>query len=112
MRPVTSRIAEVAAVDAPTITNELGGSQSLIAVRFDLIDAQAIYDMAGVLHTGAEKYGENNWRAIPINEHLNHLIMHAYAYIGGDESDEHLSHCMCRSMFAQGVHAQGGPIAR
>jgi len=29
--------------------------------------------------------------------------MHAYAYLSGDRTDEHLSHIMCRSMFAQAV---------
>lgn len=107
-----SRIATVADADAPITTNSLGGSQSLIEVRFDLIDGPALFAMATVLHEGAVKYGENNWRAIDIPAHLNHLIMHAYAYLSGDETDEHLSHIMCRVMFAQGVHAQGGPIAR
>jgi len=31
--------------------------------------------------------------------------MHVYAYLAGDRSDEHLSHIMCRAMFAQGVAA-------
>lgn len=97
------RIEEIASPDAPTITNEKGGSQSYVPVRFDLIDGQALFAMAGVLHVGAEKYGENNWRKIPIEDHLNHLIMHAYAYLSGDRTDEHLSHIMCRAMFAQGV---------
>jgi 2-hydroxychromene-2-carboxylate isomerase len=34
------------------------------------------------------------------------LIMHAYAYLAGDRTDEHLSHAMCRAMFAQGVALQ------
>lgn len=97
------KIKDVASPDAPRTTNEKGGSQSYIPVRFDLIDGNALCLMAGVLHEGAEKYGENNWRKIPIEDHLNHLIMHAYAYLAGDRTDEHLSHIMCRAMFAQGV---------
>lgn len=102
-----SIISTIASTDAPTTTNKQGGSQSLIPVRFDLIDGPAIFEMAGVLHTGAEKYGENNWRMIDVPDHLNHLIMHAYAYLSGDHSDNHLSHIMCRAMFAQGVFLQG-----
>ena len=96
-------ISEVASKDAPVVVNAKGGGQSDIKVRFDLIDSHAIFAMAKVLHEGAVKYGANNWRKIDIEDHLNHLIMHAYAYLSGDHSDEHLSHIMCRAMFAQGV---------
>jgi hypothetical protein len=101
MGPV--HISNVASKDALTTTNEKGGSQSYIPVRFDLIDGAALFKMAAVLHEGAETYGENNWRNIPVKDHLNHLIMHAYAYLAGDDSDDHLSHIMCRATFAQGV---------
>lgn len=96
-------ISNIASKDAPTVTNEKGGSQSHIPTRFDLVDGKSMFAMAGVLHEGAEKYGANNWRNIDVEDHLNHLIMHAYAYLSGDRSDEHLSHIMCRAMFAQAV---------
>lgn len=99
-------MADIVRPDAPTTTNEKGGSQSLIPVRFDLIDAKAMFEMAKILHFGAEKYGEDNWRLIPVHEHLNHGIMHAYAYLGGDRTDEHLSHFLCRATFALGVSLQ------
>jgi hypothetical protein len=98
-----STVAAVADPHAPTVTNDQGGSQSLIPVRFDLIDAKALFEVAKVLHEGAEKYGVDNWRKIPVEDHINHNIMHAYAYLSGDRSDEHLSHMTCRSIFAQGV---------
>jgi hypothetical protein len=100
-------IADIASPDAPVTTNERGGSQSLIPVRFDLIDARALFEMAKVLHTGAEKYGEDNWRQIPVHEHINHGLMHSYAYLAGDRTDEHLSHWLCRATFALGVSLQG-----
>lgn len=91
-----------------TITNELGGKQSKVSYRFDLLDAKSMFEMTKVLHEGAIKYGEDNWRLISVQEHLNHLIIHAYAYLAGDKSDEHLSHILCRAMFAQGVELQKG----
>ena len=102
-----SDIAEIVAPHAEVVYNERGAGQSKTDVRFDLIDGPALFAMAGVLHTGAEKYGENNWRGIDVPDHLNHLIMHAYAYLAGDDSDDHLSHIMCRAMFAQAVALQG-----
>jgi hypothetical protein len=89
--------------ETPLTFNERGHGQSDIPYRFDLFDAHAMFKMAQVLHTGAVKYGENNWRGISIEDHLNHLIAHAYAFLAGDTSDDHLSHVMCRAMFAQGV---------
>ena len=96
-------LSKIVAPNIETHTNSKGGSQSHIPVRFDLVDGKAMFAMASVLHEGAEKYGANNWRLIDIEDHLNHLIMHAYAYLSGDRTDAHLSHIMCRSMFAQAV---------
>lgn len=87
--------------DIPSVYNEKGAGQSDLPYRFDLIDGPALFKMAEVLSEGAKKYGENNWRGIEMEDHLNHLIAHAYAYLAGDTSDDHLSHIMCRAMFAQ-----------
>lgn len=96
-------IADIVSPDAPTTTNAKGGSQSDINVRFDLIDAKAMFEMAKVLDHGAKKYGANNWRKIDVDDHLNHLLMHTYAYLAGDRTDDHLSHILCRATFALGV---------
>lgn len=99
----TIDISAMAGADAPTVYNEKGAGQSHVPARFDLVDGKAMFAMSAVLHKGAEKYGADNWRGIDIRDHLNHLIMHAYAYLSGDRSDAHLSHIMCRAMFAQAV---------
>lgn len=96
-------ISQIAGPDAPVVFNEKGGGQSHVPARFDLIDGKAMFAMAGVLKEGADKYGADNWRKIDVPDHLNHLIMHAYAYLSGDRSDAHLSHIMCRAMFAMAV---------
>jgi hypothetical protein len=104
---------EGAGPDAPITTNEHGGSQSHIPYRFDLIDGPALAEMAKVLSQGAEKYGENNWRKIPdVEVHLNHLLMHAYAWLSGDRQDDHLSHIMCRAMFAQAVDLSDNQVPK
>ncbi len=99
-------IQNIVGPDVERHTNEKGGSQSNVPVRFDLADGKAMFAMAKVLHEGAVKYGADNWRLIDIESHLNHLIMHAYAWLAGDRTDEHLSHIMCRAMFAQAVDLQ------
>lgn len=78
------------------------GKQSDIKARFDLIDPGAIAALARVLHEGAKVYGEgdDNWRRIPVNDHLNHAVAHVYKYLEGDTSEDHLPHAFCRLMFA------------
>lgn len=102
----TRGLVEGVGKDAPTVVNELGGKQSKVLYRYDLLDPKSMFEMTKVLSEGAEKYGEDNWRKISIEDHLNHMIIHAYAYLAGDKSDEHLSHIMCRAMFAQAVEIQ------
>jgi hypothetical protein len=101
-----SDISSIVSPDAPVHTNDKGGSQSDIPVRFDLIDANAMFEMAKVLDHGAKKYGANNWLKIDVNDHLNHLLMHTFAYLAGDTTDDHLSHILCRATFALGVSLQ------
>lgn len=86
--------------DAPMVTNEAGGKQSHVPYRMDLVPADALLDVAKVLSEGAVKYGENNWKLISINEHINHVLSHLYVYLADDTSDDHLSHAVCRAMFA------------
>lgn len=100
-------ISSIVSPDAPVTVNEKGGAQSDVPVRFDLIDAKAMFEMAKVLDHGAKKYGANNWRKIDVDDHLNHLLMHTYAYLAGDRTDDHLSHILCRATFALGVTLQG-----
>lgn len=107
-----STIASIVSPDAPMTTNEKGGSQSQIDARFDLIDAKAMFEMAKVLDHGAKKYGANNWRNIDLDDHLNHLLMHTFAYLAGDRTDDHLSHILCRATFALGVSLQNEDVAK
>lgn len=86
--------------DAPMAKD---GLQAETLYRFDLVDAKAMFAMTQVLATGAEKYGANNWRKIPVEGHINHALAHLYAYLAGDASDEHLTNALCRTMFALGV---------
>jgi len=87
-------------------TNTQGGKQSRLDYRFDLIDAKAMFELAKVMHEGAQKYERDNWRKISIDEHINHAFAHLWAYMAGDEQDEHLSHAMCRCHMALAVSIQ------
>lgn len=86
--------------DAPTVTNEAGAKQSHSPYRMDLIDAKALLKIAQVHKQGGDKYGDTNWRGIPVNDHINHALVHIYAHLAGDTSDDHLSHAATRMIFA------------
>lgn len=86
--------------DAPTVVNDNGGAQSHIPYRFDLFPAHATAEVAAVFAEGATKYARNNWKLIPENEHLNHVLTHIFAYMEGDRQDNHLAHAACRMLMA------------
>lgn len=61
-----------------------------------------------VLREGADKYEANNWRLIPQEDHLSHALTHYFAYLVGDDSDDHLSHFYCRLMMAYSTETSEG----
>ena len=92
--------------NAPIATNERGGQQSALPYRYDLMDGIATAKLAEVLAYGASKYAPNNWRLIDTNSHLNHMLAHVFAYLGGDTQDDHLEHMLCRAHMAVAVKYQ------
>lgn len=77
-----------------------GARESKSYYRCDLLPPLSILKISQVLHEGAEKYGDENWRGISQMSHLNHALTHLFAYMQGDNSDEHLSHAATRLLFA------------
>lgn len=90
-------------------TNTSGGKQSRLDYRFDLIDANAMFELARVMYEGAQKYDKNNWRKIDAESHLNHALSHIFAHLAGDNQDDHLSHALCRCHMALAVSMQEKP---
>ncbi len=89
--------------DAPTVAGAHGGRQSAHPWRLDLVDPGAWYVLGRVLDYGARKYSPDEWRLIPTREHVNAALLHLVAYLGGDRSDDHLGHALCRTHFALAV---------
>jgi hypothetical protein len=87
-------------LDVGMCQNAAGGTQSNIPYRCDLLDGKAILEIAKILHEGSFKHKENNWRLIDSKSHLNHALTHIFAYLAGDNQDEHLEHALCRMMMA------------
>lgn len=61
---------------------------------------RAVLAVAEVLKHGADKYGVDNWRGIPVADHINHAMIHVLAWLAGDRQDDHLSHFACRALMA------------
>ena len=89
--------------NAEIVVNEHGGKQSKTAYGFHLIDADAILSLAEVLQYGASRYERDNWRRIPSEEHFNHMMIHYYAWLKGDTTDDHLGHFFCGAMMLYAV---------
>lgn len=88
------------------VTNSNGAKQSRLDYRFDLMDPHAMFSLAEVLHEGAVRYGDTNWKNIPIQDHLNHALAHVFAYMAGDGSEKHLQHALCRLLFAHALQLE------
>ena len=86
--------------DAPTVQNVAGGKQSDSGRRMDLVPATAILAVSKVLDCEGGKYGPTNWRLIKTESHLNHALVHIFAYLAGDAQDDHLEHAACRALMA------------
>lgn len=81
-------------------TNEQGGSQSFIEADFNCIPWVVLRLLAQCLGFGKRKYGFENWKKIPIEEHLAHAMNHINEWRAGDRSEPHLVNAMARITFA------------
>jgi hypothetical protein len=96
--------AEKETLDKNIEVNDRGGLQSKEYYRFDLINPAFLLKIAAVLCGGAEKYGERNYRKIDMTIHLGRAMLHLCKYLAGDREEDHLTHAVCRIMFAGEVN--------
>ena len=70
-----------------------GAVRCKLEERWDLITPIGLRRVAETCHEGMVKYGAFNWeKGMPIGDLLNHAIKHAYMYLSGDRSEDHLGH--------------------
>lgn len=86
--------------EAPTVTHANGAKESHVPYAFTSVDPLALLRMAQIQQQGDRKYGPDNWRRIDSESHINHALAHLFAYLAGDESDDHLGHAAVRITFA------------
>jgi hypothetical protein len=86
--------------DGDVFVNEYGGRQSYVSTRLDLIPPENLLLLGQCLGWGAKEYGEHNWHQIPLNENLNHALVHLIEWMKGDRSEPHLVNAIARINFA------------
>lgn len=99
---------KVGGKDSEIVPCEKGskGLQSPTYYRLDLIPPEAIFALGETMQAGAEKYDEDNWKMIPSKIHINKALIHLYAYLADDKSDDHLAHALTR--IAMAIATRGG----
>lgn len=93
--------------NAPTVTNEQGGSQSALNHDWSLIDWDVMAMVESVLREGAAKRGRENWKCVPATDHVKHAVEHTIAALRSsyvEERCEHLINAICRCMFAVSIY--------
>ena len=88
-------------VHGETEVYETGAKRTALGARWDLLSPVGLRRCAEAAAVGVEKYGAfNHERGLPVHVYLNHAIAHAYAYLSGDRSDDHLGHMAWNALFA------------
>lgn len=117
---------------APIETNAAGGRQSKLYNMFILLAPQAMRCLTSILRKGGIKYEFENWRKIPVEEHVNHAMNHINNWLvfevakrtkkvaekSAGLAEDELAHAFCRLMFAveletlaNGIHDEHLPAA-
>jgi hypothetical protein len=73
--------------------------------RMDLVDMEAVEELAKVLTFGAKKYADHNWRlGMNYSRVTASMLRHIAAFQKGEDNDQetglpHMAHVMCNAMF-------------
>lgn len=60
--------------------------------RYDLISTVGMKRLADLYERGADKYEDRNWeKGQPISRLMDSLIRHAFNYLDGEDTEDHLA---------------------
>lgn len=83
-------------------TNGAGGKQHKRPFRSQAVMPKALLEVSKVRCIAFEEkgYADDNYKLIPLKDHLGRALTHIWAYLSGDRSNDHLSHAACRTLMA------------
>lgn len=82
------------------VVEEGGGKHSFTMERFDCIPPECLILLAQCLGFGATKYGDDNWKSIPLEKNLGHLVNHVQQWRVGNRDEPHLVNACARAIFS------------
>lgn len=82
--------------------NAHGGKQHSSPYRMEALMPNAILEVGKVRREGHDIHGytDENYKLIPMREHVGRALGHLFKWLAGDKTNDHLSHAACRVLMA------------